>query len=1234
MSDSINRLDPLTFPLQGKALIEASAGTGKTFTLALLYLRLVIQHGGDQAFTRPLLPPEILVVTFTNAATAELRERIRARLVEAAGVFQGETTSDALLLALLQQLPVDQHPRAARQLTLAAQWMDESAISTIHAWCYRMLKEHAFDSGSAFDQQLETSEQAWQQQASEDYWRCAYSQLPVEQLALVVDCWASPDALLKQVKPCLDKLAYLANPSGSALQLIQRYRQQRTAQLDALKAEWRAQDYIGQLQQLFDQAAKQKAFQAKKLNSGHRAGVLNKLSDWLAQASLEDPGIFGGKSWRVMSSEGISEIWVDAQQAPVDHPACLALSQLKQVLADLPDLQPELLCHAAHWIAARIEKVKQQANSLSQNDLLLRLDKALASSQGEALAAAIRRQFPVALVDEFQDTDPVQYRIFRRIYQQSPDNTPVGFFMIGDPKQAIYAFRGADIHTYLQARQDSEGQHYTLDTNFRSSSALIDSVNEVFSLADQRAQGAFLFKTGEHNPVPFLPVKAGKADLPGLMLDGEQAPAQQGWLVEQTDDKLNKGDARERLAQLTAAKITELLIQGQQGNAMLPLAEQGGWRAVQPADCAVLVNNLGEATRIRQALQQLGVASVYLSDRSSVFQTWIASELLQLLRAVSDPLNEKRIRTALASPLLRPDIASLERLNQDELYWESQSGQFITYHQIWQRQGILPLIYRLIKDFNIAQSAGQRPQGERELTDLLHLGELLHQAADTLDGEQALIRYLEESIQEPDEQSEAQQLRLETDEQLVRVVTIHKSKGLEYPLVFLPFISDSRQAKAQDTLLVTHNADQQVEVHLRANPENLAQADTERLAEDLRKLYVGLTRARFVNWIGLAETDSFAASALAYVLDANSGNLAEPLKQLKHLSLQVLPDEHPEQPLEVWQPDRPEVDLSARAAPRLSHEPWWIASYSALKHGTTQVSETAWQETLLETQDAETDATDRLDPLAALDLHGLPKGSQIGTFLHSLLEWAAALTWVDSQGVRQQGFAGVLEPTLQASCLDYLIQRCQQRQLQSWSEPLLQWLQQFIRQDWQFPQQSEPGAAPFNLAALSPRQFSVELEFWFASHQVSTLKLDQWVQQRTLAGQARPPLAANRLNGMLKGFIDLVVEHQGRYYVIDWKSNWLGVNDQAYSEDVMRQTLLAKRYDLQYLLYLLALHRQLRLRLPDYDYDRHIGGAAYVFLRGHRATSQGVFFDKPDRQVVEGLDRLFAGQALMDEVLA
>ncbi|KDE39918.1 Exodeoxyribonuclease V beta chain [Nitrincola lacisaponensis] len=1221
MTDQINRLDPLTFPLQGQALIEASAGTGKTFTLALLYLRLVIQHGGEQAFTRPLLPPEILVVTFTNAATAELRDRIRARLVEAAQVFEGAESEDALLQALKQQLPPEQHPRAARQLTLAAQWMDESAISTIHAWCYRMLREHAFDSGSAFDPQLETHEQTWQQQAAEDYWRSEYSQLPLDELSRVVSCWASPDALLKKVKPCLDKLVYLPQPGGSALQLIHQYLHQRAQQLADLKARWQREDYIGQLQQLFDQAARQKAFQAKKLNSNHRAGVLNKLSDWLAQVSQEDPGIFSGKSWRVMSSEGVQEIWLEADQAPVDHPACRALAQLQADLAALPDLEPDLLCHAAHWIAARIEKVKLQSNSLSQNDLLLRLDQALASAQGDALARAIRKQFPVALVDEFQDTDPVQYRIFRRIYHQQGDSEAVGFFMIGDPKQAIYAFRGADIYTYLQARRDSEGRHYTLDTNYRSTAALITSVNEVFSLAEQRSRGAFLFKSDQQNPVPFVPVRAGRAELPGLLLNGQAAPALQAWWVEPVDGKLNKGDARARLAQATAARITELLTQGQQGKALLPLGDAGSWRGVQPADCAVLVSNLTEANLIRQSLQQLGVASVYLSDRSSVFQTRVASELLQLLRAVASPLNEKLIRAALASPLLRLDVRLLERLNRDELYWESQSGQFVTYHQLWQRQGILPLIYRLIQDFKLAAGATQRAQGERELTDLLHLGELLHQAADMLDGEQALIRFLEESILEPDEQSEAQQLRLETDDQLVRVVTIHKSKGLEYPLVFLPFIGDSRPATARDTLLITHTSDQQVEVHLRSNAENLAQADDERLAEDLRKLYVGLTRARFVNWIGVAETDGFASSALAYVLNAPAECPVEALQALQTLSRQALPEQLPE----PWQPEQTAVQFAVRQAPRLTHEHWWIASYSALKQGRTQVSETAWQETLLDSQESDDLQTAMLP---SRDLHGLPKGSHIGTFLHSLLEWAAALSWVDDQGVRQQGFAGVLQPELQDSCREYLLQRCQQHQLEDWFEPLLHWLQQFVQQVWQFPRQLNDDAEPVSLAALSSQQYSVELEFWFASHQLDTLKLDAWVQSRTLGGQARPPLAANRVNGMLKGFIDLVVEHQGRYYVLDWKSNWLGVNDQAYSEDIMRQTLLDKRYDLQYLLYLLALHRQLSVRLPGYDYDQHMGGAAYVFLRGSQSETQGVFFDKPARQVIEGLDKLFAGDVI------
>ena len=1252
MSGNVQHLDPLTFPLTGQALIEASAGTGNTFTLAFLYLRLIIQHGQDKAFHRPLLPPEILVVTFTNAATAELRDRIRARLVEAAAVFQGETTDDALLSALKDQTPQEDHPRAAKQLTMAAQWMDESAISTIHAWCYRMLKEHAFDSGSAFEPNLETNEQEWQQVASEDYWRCEVTPLSIDLLKQVLTCWASPEALFKQVKPCLDKLDYIPSSAGSVFALLTQFNQQQAAFLAQLKSEWQQQGYIAQLQQLFDQEAKRKAFAAKSLNSGHRKSVLDKLQAWLDQPSMLDPNCFTGSSWFRMSSAGVTEIWNDGFEPPIQHAACVALTELKRQLDAMPTLKPQLLAHAAHAIAKRIEQSKKQSNSLSQNDLLLHLDRALSSAQGERLAAAIRKQFPVALVDEFQDTDPVQYRLFRRIYldgsrqdnvtplQQRPrQDQRIGFFMIGDPKQAIYAFRGADIYTYLQARRDSEGNHYTLGTNFRSCDGLIQSVNRVFELGDLRDKGAFLFKSASGNPVPFTAVKTGKKELQGLQINGHQVSSLQGWMITQEESKLSKSKTNEALAQATASQIAELLTLGQQGKALLPNENSdqdanNAWRPVQPFDCAVLVNSFTEATLVRRALQRVGIASVYLSDRSSVFRSWMATEMLQLLRATADPLNERKIRTALASPLLRLTIPDLHRLNEDELYWESFAGRFLSYQTVWQKQGVLPLVYRWIQDFNLAEGVGSRDQGERELTDLLHLGELLHQAATSLDGEQALIRYLEEAIVDPDENSEAQQLRLETDAQLVRVVTIHKSKGLEYPLVFLPFIGEARKAKKQDSLFVTHSESAIPQVHLSVSDEVLEQADQERLAEDLRKLYVALTRARYVNWLGLAATDGFNASAMAYLLNASADDLSDKITQLSDLQLLELPRQWPA----PWQAEQTSTEFSARSAPKLVYDPWWIASYSALKHNSSYVIESAQQDQLSEEQEKEDQSLARVS--IQKTMHTLPKGSHIGTFLHSLLEWAAELVWIDEAGQPQQGYAALLQPELMDQHYDALRLKCQQRNLDEWAPCLWAWLESFVKSTWCFRlnghrQPSEiVMTEAFSLAHLKPENMCVEMEFWFASHQVNTLTLDQWVSERTLDGIARPALQGNQLNGMLKGFIDLVAEHQGRYYVIDWKSNWLGENETAYSVESMKKVILEKRYDLQYVLYLLALHRYLKCRLPDYDYDQHIGGAAYFFLRGNEADSQGVFFDKPDRIVIEGLDRLFSGQSLQAPMIS
>ncbi|MGQ9660097.1 MAG: UvrD-helicase domain-containing protein, partial [Thermochromatium sp.] len=876
MSSTIRPLDPLTFPLHGSRLIEASAGTGKTFTLAMLYLRLVLGHGGEAAFARPLMPPEILVVTFTNAATDELRSRIRRRLIEAAAVFRGQPPcdpSDRLLLDLRDQLADTDLAHHARRLELAADWMDEAAISTIHAWCYRMLHEHAFDAASAFNQTLENDDAERLQRAAEDYWRTFLLGLSAEHLDLVLKQWSQPSDLARAVRGLLPLAEYLPQVTDPPDAIIGRCLKARRDTVATLKDEWRTQDHIAALERLFRQAVEDKAVRQALLNKHHRAKVLDGLRAWLNTPDQAEPDIFGGQSWQRMSSLAIAKVWNDPAQAPVDHPACRALADLHKTLTTLPDPTEDLLAHAVCWLKDRIEHEKLKQSILTPNDLLVRLDTALKGKGGERLAAAIRRQFPVALVDEFQDTDPLQYRIFSSIYDIHANHAATCFVMIGDPKQAIYAFRGADIHTYLIARAATRGRHYTLNVNHRASTGLITAVNALFEHGERTAtHGAFLFRkpNGQGNPVPFHPAQARPQAERTLTIDGQPCPPLKAWIIAPgANGTLTSEDYCKRTAEAAARIIAELLRLGQEGRALLPVG-QDGERPLKPSDLAVLVNNRNEADAIRAELRRLGVASVYLSERGNVFGTAVARDLAVLLRAIADPYDDQLMRQALATGLLGWGLADLDRLNHDEWAWQAEGERLRALSQRWDRQGFLPMLYRLIGEFQIAARLLATTSGERDLTDLLHLGELLQREAERLDGKQALVRFLEEAIANSDtdagETPEARQLRLEADSDLVRVITIHKAKGLEYPLVFLPFIADCRRVQLKDRPLKTYDAAHRLKVHLRGDDALIAQADRERLGEDLRKLYVGLTRARYVNWLGLGAVSDLEHSALGYLL--------------------------------------------------------------------------------------------------------------------------------------------------------------------------------------------------------------------------------------------------------------------------------------------------------------------------------------------------------------------------------
>lgn len=1172
MTDTAESLDPLRLPLIGERLIEASAGTGKTFTIAALYLRLLLGLGGEAAYPRAISVEELLVVTFTEAATEELRGRIRSNIHELRiACLRGES-DNPLYSALLAEIA--DKDDAAKTLLLAERQMDEAAVFTIHGFCQRMLSLNAFESGMLFEQQLIEDESRLRYQACADFWRRHCYPLTRDIAAVIHDVWKGPRDLLKSLDRWLQGEApQLKSPPAPNETLAERH-QQIIARIDSLKQQWREQ--VGEIEGVLENSG----LDRRKFNRGNQGKWMEKVNAWAQEETL---------SYQLPDAleKFAQSFLLERTKAGGEPPVHPLFSAVESLLASSLTLTDLVLARAMVEIRDAVAREKRRRGELGFDDMLSRLDEALRGDSGETLASAIRQRFPVAMIDEFQDTDPQQYRIFRRIWRRQPETA---LLLIGDPKQAIYAFRGADIFTYMKARGDVAA-HYTLDTNWRSSPGMVGSVNRLFSLSDN----PFMF-----HEIPFLPVKAA-AKNKGLRftVDAADVPAMNVWLM--PGDTVGSGDYQTFMAQLCATQIRDWLSAGQRGRALLWRGETS--RPVQASDITVLVRNRLEAAQVREALQTLGIPSVYLSNRDSVFETLEAQELLWLLQAVLAPERENTLRSALATSMFGLTALDIENLNQDEQAWDALVEEFSEYRQIWRQRGVMPMLRALMTARHIAENLLATRGGERRLTDILHISELLQEAASQLESEHALVRWLAQHIAEPDSNAASQQMRLESDKHLVQIVTIHKSKGLEYPLVWLPFIARFRK---QDQAFYHDRETFAAVLDLGQDEASLELAEAERLAEDLRLLYVALTRAVWHCSLGVAPLSSrksgnsdFHLSALGRLLQAgeamDAAGLAARLADFCHgdIALQI----PGELDLTPWQAPAATIPrLSARELQRRIADDWRVTSYSGLQqHGFSGGQD------LLPRLDVDAAGVGEVVEEPQLTPHQFPRGAAPGTFLHSLFE---------ELDFTQPVPEGWMAEKLQLSGFDA-----------QWAPVLTDWLGGVLKTRLPGPD--------IALNQLAARDKQVEMAFYLPIAQLLTAeRLDALIRQYDPLSADTPPLDFHQVRGMLKGFIDLVFRHEGRYYLLDYKSNWLGEDREAYTRPAMEQAMRAHRYDLQYQLYSLALHRYLRHRLADYDYDRHFGGVIYLFLRGMdgQEGGQGIFTTRPVRPLIDGLDQLFAGE--------
>ncbi len=842
----------------------------------------------------------------------------------------------------------------------------------------------------------------------------------------------------------------------------------------------------------------------------------------------------------------------------------------------------QLMLDARSFLFTELKKRKEESAVLFFDDLLTNLDAALTKS-GSTLAGKIRSRFPTALVDEFQDTDPLQYRIFKTIYNQDGN-----LFMIGDPKQAIYSFRGADIFTYIQARNHTPKRNtYTLSTNFRSTTPMVEAINTIFN-----QERAFIFEP----QIQFEPVRAsGLVDNTPLTLDNVPILPLQGlWLGKpdggSTGKVLNKGVAHDNAADICALHIKKLLTKGSKSEACI------GTKHVVAGDIAVLVRTHREAEVIQQTLRRQNISSVY-SSRDSVFLSPEADEMLRVLPGLATPGASDLVRNAMASVFFGLNGPDLARLHDDETTWEYTLTTIHTLRDIWLQKGFMPMFQQLIAKGRLVRRLSADLNGERALTNILHLAELLQEASTRQHGPQELIHWLQQQIAYPDENNSAQQLRLESDEELVKIVTIHKAKGLQYPIVFLPFLWSTRTPQAKEYISFHDPNSRQMIVDLSPEPNRDHQelAQQERLAEELRLLYVALTRACCCCYFCWGHIKLMENTALAWLLHrspdgsvtiANEAELQQQLLKLnRRQSLLKLHTLHETIGPIFLQERKQDTPLAVTRFTGSVEYNWQITSYSRLAAG---------HDPRPENHDVDREFRPVLPSREGWTPFHFPRGAAAGTCLHAILEL------IDFTDAPTELWVPIIQEQLQRAGIDG-----------EWIPMVNDWLANIVGTDM----------GPCRLQDIAQKDKLNEMGFYFPLRDLDFSRLNTLLQLYEI-----PPLptSSERLTGLMKGFIDLIFRYRGTYYIVDYKSNYLGPTTADYEPGQLAPAMVEHRYDLQYLIYTLALHRYLQRRLPGYSYDDHFGGVFYLFLRGmhpQHPAATGIFRDKPDLELITGIDK-------------
>ncbi len=1206
--------DVVTTPVEsGITLIEASAGTGKTFALTTLAVRMLL--GEEIQELR-----EVLLVTFTEKATAELKARLRSRLVETIEVLEGRRQDEVLQricdrAGALSAGPV--RDRAVLRLQLALSAFDEVRVQTLHAFCGQLLRESAFELGETFSAEFVESAIEVEAQALVDTWRSFALDAPAWWADLIASSGLKLDLLKSDFRTVLN---HRDADFGDSLETVAEFQRRARALFEELSRTVDRQEMIRRL----DSVKKWlKSAKEKGLDQRIRAKLegVEPVDTWLL-------GQMGPQGWvQESSAADRRELLPWFEEDPVGR----RLAAWAELVAELPRVGSIALWRGAR---ERYATIKARDNLLDYDDLI---EGVYRSVQDPARSTMLRRrvqtQLKVALIDEFQDTDRRQWTIFESLFAGQR------LVLVGDPKQAIYAFRGADVRTYLRASR-SAGCRTTLERNYRSHPELVAAVDLLF--------GRFVPSFG-HEEIRF-PHTTGALDPREVSLRGDDRPPFLFDVLGKDFVKAPQPVVEREILHRVVREISRMVENPPLLGSSCPTEE----RPLNAGDVAVLVRKRSQGIAVVEALRQAGVSAV-LAQPGDIYESAEMRDLELVLRAVLQPRRAGLRQRAAATLLWGATLEeSFEAVGVGE--GATRGGEWAELLQqlqrLWREKGFIPMCGELLERRRVRQRLLCLEDGERRWTNVQHAVEILDR--DALEGHldaNALLRWIgRQRGQSPDD--DRRQLRLERDREAVQVVTVHKCKGLEFEVVLCPFLygavaapkthrvvllqSDRGDASGRFLLRVPSVAAQARDAALRAL---LAEAEFESLAEDLRLVYVAVTRARrrCVVWTGATGKDA-SRSALSFLLHASDRpegmSASQWWQQCQEAAAAAWAD-----PVGVMERLCEEssgrwglLGENAQAGPRVeatttseAGRPLRAAAFPPGRRLERErvVSFTSWTR-----ESGHFALRDHLDPseeegrvtVSPRGIFAFSRGARAGLCLHEILErvpWAESSTEDRQSSIRTilrrygldrpEAHSAELSPV---ASVEEMLERVAKLRVPTTALRFADLPAEDRRAEWAFD------ADLGRVDRVSPRR----LARVFRTHGQAG-----WVEEFTARLDRLPP---RQVRGVLTGFVDLIYRVEGRWWVLDWKSNHLGNGLADYDAVALERSMLEHDYFLQSHLYLVALHRHLRRCVTDYDPATHLGGSIYVYLRGlDESGESGCVVEAASAKLIDALDAALDGDA-------